>query len=692
LVSIGILLTCILAICGKEAVATEAVPGTPVISCAALAGFSYANTTITSATLKLDGVVTVTGIGPMPEHCVVVGKMNERVSSVDGNTYSIGFEMRLPTGWNGRYFYQANGGIDGSVVPAYGNILGGAPTSNGLAKGFAVISSDAGHQSPAPFFGIDPQARIDYGYNAVAQLTPMAKSLIGSYYGKLPDKSYFAGCSNGGRHAMVAASRYADQYDGILAGNPGFNLPQAAVAQLWGVQQYAPISPDVDANGRPVISSSFSAAELTLVGDAILAKCDALDGLRDNMVSDPIACQENFDINFDVLTCPGARDGTCLTEDQKDVLADVFAGAKNSAGQPLYSNFLWDVGIEGSNWKFWKHTASTLLDPGAVAFIFTTPPFITPPENPFTFNGLDYALNWENKGFNPDIDAPKIYATDATYTESPMSFMTPPDLTMSGLLAHDTKLMVMHGVSDGVFSPADTIDWYENFRSTWRDRAMDTARLFLVPQMNHCSGGPSCDQFDMIDVLVTWVEKGIAPESVVATARGAGANVVNNEVPATWAPNRTRLLCPYPEEARYLGTGSIEDAANFTCVKIIPAKVRIEPETINLKSNGVFTAFFTLPNGYHKKHHFNKKHWFELTVVCEGAPAMKVMAIKRGNGYIAKFRTQDLINITPGDEITFTADAIFNHHGETIAIEGSDTVRVIEKEVKPPKPCKNKHN
>jgi feruloyl esterase len=138
--------------------------------------------------------------------------MNERIG-VDGKPYAIGFEMRLPTAWNGRFFYQANGGLDGFVTPAYGDILGGAPDSNGLLKGFAVISSDAGHafDRTTPIggatFGLDPQARLDYGYNAVAQLTPMAKALIAAYYGKGPDRSYFVGTSNGGRHGFVTAQR-----------------------------------------------------------------------------------------------------------------------------------------------------------------------------------------------------------------------------------------------------------------------------------------------------------------------------------------------------------------------------------------------------------------------------------------------------------------------------------------------------
>ena len=155
--------------------------------------------------------------------------MNQRVSSVDGKTYAIGFEMRLPIAWNGRFFYQANGGLDGNVVTATGEIGGGGPTNDALNMGFAVISSDAGHSSAQnPLFGLDPQARIDYGYNAVATLTPMAKQVIKLAYGKAPDRSYFDGCSNGGRHALVAAARSSAEYDGIIAGDPGFHLPKAA--------------------------------------------------------------------------------------------------------------------------------------------------------------------------------------------------------------------------------------------------------------------------------------------------------------------------------------------------------------------------------------------------------------------------------------------------------------------------------
>jgi hypothetical protein len=549
----------------------SAVGGGAVIDCTSLAAaFGYQNTALTSVTLATEGSVVVTGIGGMPEHCLVKGKMNERVSPVDGKTYAIGFEMRLPTNWNGRFFYQGNGGTDGIVSPAYGNILGGGPTSNGLLKGFAVISSDAGHAiEPTPIgggvFGIDPQARLDYGYNAVAQLTPMAKNLIKTYYGKFPDKSYIVGSSNGGRHAMVAASRYADQYDGFLAGAPGFNLPQAAVAQLWGVQQYAPIS-QMGTNGRPDVWTSFLPADTALVSDKILSTCDALDGVVDNMVGDPLACQSVFDLDVDVPTCSGAPDGTCLTYGQKSVLVAVHEGASNSEGQALYTNFIWDVGIRSSGWRTWKFGNSTgNRDPLAVGFIFSTPP-----EDPAVLNGtgttlLDYALNWNGAGFDVDVDAPKIYATNSTYRQSAMSFMTPPDLDMKRLWAKGGKLIVVQGAADPVFSVADTVNWYRAFTDRYKKRTRDFARLFIVPGMSHSSGGPACDQFDLVDALVEWVEEGIAPDAVVAKARGTGANVVNTEVPAAWAPDRTRPLCAYPEVPKYIG-GNVEQAASFSCV------------------------------------------------------------------------------------------------------------------------------
>ncbi len=237
-------------------------PGT-LQDCHKLADFAYPNTQITGVQLVPAGTLTNAG-KPIGEHCLVQGKMNQRVSPVDGQTYAIGFEMRLPTQWAGRFLYQANGGLDGSVAPAVGNFVGGQLQS-GLQMGFAVLSSDAGHNSSQnPLFGLDPQARLDYGYQAVGTLTPMAKRLVKAAYGRGPDRSYFAGGSNGGRHTMVASTRYADQYDGFLAIAPGFNLPKAAVAQMWGAQQYAKVATSTDD-----LATAFTSAERTRGG-----RCD----------------------------------------------------------------------------------------------------------------------------------------------------------------------------------------------------------------------------------------------------------------------------------------------------------------------------------------------------------------------------------------------------------------------------------
>lgn len=543
---------------------SEAKPGT-LVSCATLANqFSYANTTLSSVTLVPAGGLVVAGVASIPEHCLVKGEMNRRTSAVDGQSYAIGFEMRLPTTWNGRYYYQANGGIDGSVVTATGG-LGGAPEVNALTKGFAVISSDTGHQPAAPFFGLDPQARLDYGYQAAGTLTPMAKNLVKAAYGRLPDRSYYGGCSNGGRHALVAAARYANDYDGFLAGNPGFHLPKSAVEQQWKAQQYARIATGTIANGAnvglPDLTTAVTPAEFNLVSASILAKCDALDGVKDGIVADTQACQTAFDIKRDVPTCAAGavRNGSCLTDAQQNVLAKVAAGSANSTGAPNYAKFPLDPGIAGTNWANWHFVMSTSRDPGAVAFIFNTPPMAK----------ATYLATTDLKlALNADIASQfaNIFTTDAIYKESAWSFMTPPDETnLKTLRNRGAKLMVFHGVADGVFSPADTISWYGGLEAGTAAKTDEYARLFLVPGMNHCSGGPTTDQFDMLDSLVNWVEKVKAPEQVIAKARGVGANVVNTEVPASWSPTRTRPLCPYPKVAKYNGTGDIESASSFSC-------------------------------------------------------------------------------------------------------------------------------
>ncbi|WP_213306518.1 tannase/feruloyl esterase family alpha/beta hydrolase [Paraburkholderia sacchari] len=527
-------------------------------SCASLAAkLSFANTTFTSVQDVPAGTLTVAGKA-VPEHCVIEGQMNQRVSMVDNQTYAIGFEMRLPIAWNGRFFYQANGGLDGSVLQAVGPNTGGGPLDNALDMGFAVISSDAGHSSSQnPLFGLDPQARIDYGYNAVATLTPMAKQVIKTAYGKGPDRSYFEGCSNGGRHAMVATARSYAEYDGIIAGDPGFHLPKAAIGEIWSAQQLASIATAKTAAGLPDITSGLTKAERQLIASKVIAKCDALDGVADGMVEDIKACQANFNLATDVPTCTSnVRDGTCLTTAQKQAIGNLFSGARNSAGTALYATFPYDVGINGAGWASWKQSASITLDPMAAAFVFTSPP-----QSASILGQLSaYALN-----FSMDHDAPKIFATSGVYSESAWSFMTPPNETdLSKLKNRGAKLIVYHGTSDPVFSSDDTTDWYQRLSAANGGDASNFARFYTVAGMNHCSGGPAADQFDMLTPLVAWVEHGQAPDRVIATARDASSALPNSEVPADWGAGRTRPLCPHPKVARYTN-GDVNSASSFTC-------------------------------------------------------------------------------------------------------------------------------
>ena len=532
----------------------HSVTGATLASCAQLPEqFTASNTVLMNARQVPAGELQVAG-QPVGAHCVVTGKMHERISAVDGQTYAIGFEFRLPVNWNGRFLFQANGGLAGVLVPATGEISGGGALTHALAQGFAVISSDMGHSSQQnPLFGLDPQARLDYGHAAVAKLTPMAKALIRTAYGKEPDYSYLGGCSNGGRVAMVAAARYADLYDGFLAGDPGMNLPQAAAAQLYGAQQYARVATSDD------LSTAFTLAERQWLANRILDKCDVLDGARDGMVSASRQCQQVFDLHRDAPRCSAERNGACLSDAQQTMLANVFTGARNSAGSAVYAAFPFDPGIIGSDWANWKFVASiSNRDPIAVAFIFSSPPAATTVlQNPRAF-----AL-----GYDMDRDAPGIFRSAAPYNDSAMSFMTPPDATrLHSLQQQGGKLLVFHGTADPVFSATDTARWYESLSATHGRSTDDMARYFEVPGMNHCRGGPATDQFDMLTALVEWVENDHAPERIIATARGAGnAGGVNAEVPEDWGAARSRPLCAYPKVASYNGSGDLNDARNFAC-------------------------------------------------------------------------------------------------------------------------------
>lgn len=521
--------------------------------------FSAGNAAIDLAEMIESGAIEIGGKS-VDSHCLVTGKTHTRTGT-DGETYSIAFEMRLPQNWNGRFFYQANGGLDGSVQPALGSGFGGGPLTGALLQGFAVISSDAGHtQQQNASFGFDPQARLDYGYQAVQKLTPLAKSMIETAYGKQPDRSYFGGCSNGGRHTMVAMSRLASEYDGFLAGAPGFNLPKAALAQLWGAQQYEKLTtPGATTEAPPFLgggeirdlSTAFTEDEREMVAERILSVCDVLDGAEDGIVADTYACQEAFSLQDDVPTCTGERNGNCLTDEQKRIIGGIFEGATTSSGEEIYNSFPYDTGIASGDFAAWEFSLSQLLDPIAVGTVFSTPPRRIQDPLEASIDSLLLA----------------IQSTDSTYRENSLSFMTPPNpADLSDLKMRGAKAIVYHGVSDAVFSFDDTVEWYENLMEVNNGDASDFALLYGIPGMNHCAGGAATDQFDLLTPLVEWVEEGQTPDSLIASVRGPGnPGGENGEIPAFWSADRTRPLCPYPKVVRYKGTGSLEEASSFIC-------------------------------------------------------------------------------------------------------------------------------
>ncbi|MEZ4734209.1 MAG: tannase/feruloyl esterase family alpha/beta hydrolase [Caldilineaceae bacterium] len=306
--------------------------------------------------LTIDRAAVVANDTRYPVYCLVQGKVNERTGT-DGKSYAIGFELRLPLAWNGRFLYQGNGGTDGVVVPAEGidsnpHAAGGV---SALRRGFAVLSTDAGHNANDPanqaagmvsnvLFGLDPQARLDYGYAAVGTMTPLAKQIVAQYYGTAPAYSYMYGCSNGGRHGMVAAVRYADEFDGILAGSPGYNVAKATLQNSWDVQHFQLVDPD--------IRKAFSREDMNLVANGVLAACDALDGAEDGLVNDLRSCQATF--NLADLQCSGAKDATCLSPAQVTALERSMAGPTNTAGEQLYASWSYDSGMGAANWRMWK--------------------------------------------------------------------------------------------------------------------------------------------------------------------------------------------------------------------------------------------------------------------------------------------------------------------------------------------------
>ena len=503
----------------------------------------------------------------LPEHCELVGVMHER-KGVDGQQYSIRFHLRLPNEWNGRFFFQGGGGSNGELGSAIGNIAVGVPPA--LLQGFAVVSQDSGHDNHLNMdatrggvltFGFDPQARADYGHASLKVVADAAKAAVTTYYGRPPQYSYFVGCSKGGQEGMVFAQRYPDEFDGIVAADPGFALPRAALAEAWDVQslvraEHSGTEENPTAGEKlSRLAQVFTDDDLGLVRDAVLDACDAADGVRDGIVGDFDRCTTRR-VMPELLarSCSADHPVNCLSQIQVNVLQRIFAGPKNARGGAAYSDWQWDAGVASPGWRIWKlgsadgkiPALNVVLGGASLAAVFTTPPTAITAD-PASILGFQLA-------FDLAQGDSKIGATTTLFPRSAWQDISAHSPNLDGFRAHGGKLIVPHGVSDPVFSIRDTLSWYQEVERRSNGKADRFVRIFPVPGMNHCAGGPATDNFDAFNSLRRWVEENHAPERITAVAG-----------PSSPWPGRSRPLCSYPKVARYKGSGDVERESSFEC-------------------------------------------------------------------------------------------------------------------------------
>jgi len=395
-----------------------------------------------------------------PAHCRVDGVIDERTGR-DGKPYGIGFAVALPDKWNGRFLFQGGGGLNGSVQPPAGGQYAGDRSA--LARGFAVASTDSGHQG-AVFDGsflADQQAALNFLYQAVAEVTVVAKAIVAKRYGKPQEHAYFVGCSTGGREAMLMSQRFPNYYDGIVAVAPAARTSFSNLGLRYATAAL---------NAAPL-----SAADRKQVIDGVLAACDKLDGAEDGLIYAPQKC------TFD----PGTL---ALSAAQVNAIRAVMQGPRTASGRQVYPGYFYDTGIANSQGL-----------PGILA-------------GPMIPEGKPVGASF-------DVDAAAAEAMDARAMVGDSSDWT----NLSTFRSHGGKLIFAHGLSDPWFSAKESVRYYEQLgRDNAEAPLQDWSRLFLVPGMGHCGGGArTLDQFDALSAIVDWVESGRAPERVIATGKSA---------------------------------------------------------------------------------------------------------------------------------------------------------------------------
>ena len=416
-------------------------------------------------------------------------------------------EIWLPVeNWNGKLEVVGGGGWAGAI--SYGAL------ATAVNEGYAAASTDTGHKGGTGDFAYQhPEKIVDFGYRAVHETTAKAKLMIAAFYARAPRMSYFNGCSTGGRQALMEAQRFPDDFDGIIAGAPAnshIHLHTAAVARGIDMMKTPAVSPE----------------KIAMVGKAVLNACDALDGVKDGLVSNPRAC--HFDPAS--LLCKGPGDDvsqSCLTAGELASVQRAYAPTKFKNGTTAWAGN--EFGSEGG-WARIGGANPPAPTGGAVD----------------TIRFLGYQTeNWDWHTFDLDKDTAVI--------DKNAGFIDSVDPNLAPFKAHGGKLILYHGWADVTINPGHTIDYYQSVLSKMGGKQDDFVRLFMEPGMQHCGNGPGPNQISWMASLERWRESGSAPEQILAS------HVSSNRV------DMTRPLCPYPQVAAYKGVGSTNDAANFVC-------------------------------------------------------------------------------------------------------------------------------
>jgi feruloyl esterase len=445
-----------------------------------------------------------------PAYCEV----QATISPVAGS--QIGAVYRLPSNWNGKVLGLGGGGFAGNVRAE--------AAVDGLTRGYAVIQNDMGHGSASaldPSFAFDAEGRrnvagiIDFGHRATHLATVVGKEVAAKHYGRAPERAYWQGCSTGGRQGLAEVQRYPGDYDGVIAGAPVYTPLTYANAMLR-VQMF---------HARP--DSNLRPEHVPLIRDAVLAACDAKDGVADGILTDPRTC--TWDPAELQCSAPGAAGSACLSPAQVETVRKAYSGVKMTDGR--YAAMPLMRGGE-SDWV--ARMIGTPQQPRGVNALLGAPfmAYIAVGDPRYDFMSFEPNRDWNV--LDGGIAAAEVHQQNPN---------------IAPFVQGGGKLLLWHGFNDPGPSPLSTIAYYESALAAV-PTARDSVRLFLAPGVLHCGGGAGPDRFDALTALERWVERGVAPTKLIATKQGSPLS---------------RPLCAYPELPRYKGTGDTSDAASFEC-------------------------------------------------------------------------------------------------------------------------------